>query len=274
MLREAGPASETVAATHEAAETVAKNGFAVAESLLTATQPDLALDRLREIRSTSGDAGDLTTAAEAQWRIAQIHEERKSTSLAGIAYGYFFDTYTASPDLSSDERTLESVYKAGLFKAASGDYAGALPYLRRFREKYPSDPRIEQTMSLEFEIMNDHIKPSRSARDAHRQSIVNLGQSYVNRFPENDDREEILWTMAEIYKDLGGKSNYAKAVEALVAMGRSFPKSSYLPLYEAAELCRSKLKDKGRARQLYQEFIAAMPASDKAEKARDRLKRL
>jgi serine/threonine protein kinase/TolA-binding protein len=273
MMRETG-SSPNAAETTPAIEKTEKSAFAVAESLLAVNQHEAALDTLRAIRTRAGDAGDLRTAAEAQWRLARIHEERKSTQNAGIAYGYFSETYGKVPEISSDERVADALYKAGMYKAASGDYSGAIVHLRRFREKYPSDSRLEQSMPVEVEMLHDHIKPSRSTKDSHRQSIVSLGRAFVDRFPGSAECEEVLWTMAEVYKDMGGKSNYAKAVDALVAMGRSFPKSHYLPLYEAAELCRDKLKDKGRARQLYQEFIAAMPGSDKAPKARDRLKKL
>ena len=57
-------------------------------------------------------------------------------------------------------------------------------------------------------------------------------------------------------------------------MGRDFPKSVYLPYYEAAEISRRKLKDKDRARRLYQAFLELMPGSDKADDARKRLKKL
>lgn len=274
LLRETGSSAETAEVTPATTERAAKDAFAAAESLLQASQYDSALNRLREVRTSAGDAGELGTAAEAQWRIAGIHEQRKNIHYAGIAYAYYSDTYTKSPEVSSEERTAEALYKAGLYKAASGDYQNAVSYLRRFRENYPSNSRLEQTMPEEIKILHEHIKPSRSARDSHRQNIVTLGQKFVNQFPQSDEREEIYWIMAEVYQDMGEKSDYAKAVDALVAMGRSFPKSPLLPLYEAAELCRSKLKDKNRARQLYQEFIAAMPGSDKASKARDRLKRL
>ena len=129
-------------------------------------------------------------------------------------------------------------------------------------------------MYREIVILHDDIRPSRSEREGHRREIVRMCRAFLDRFPESDRREEVFWRMSRVYLDLGGKENQAKAVDALEEMGREFPKSVYLPYYEAAEISRRKLKDKDRARRLYQAFLEAMPGSDKADDARRRLKRL
>jgi TolA-binding protein len=129
-------------------------------------------------------------------------------------------------------------------------------------------------MLREVTILYNHIKPSRSKRNEHRQKIVDTCRAFSDRYPDSKAREEVLWRMSQVYLKMGDKSYYSKAVDTLEEMGRDFPKSVYLPLYEAAEISRSKLKDKSRARRLYQAFLESRPDSDKASKARDRLKKL
>jgi hypothetical protein len=80
--------------------------------------------------------------------------------------------------------------------------------------------------------------------------------------------------MHEVYLQMGGDDNELRAVTTLEKMAKDFPKSVYLPLYEAAEIARRKLKDKSRARRLYQAFLETNTGSDKADDARKRLKKL
>jgi len=250
------------------------DSFGSAEDLLEENRYDEALTILREIRTTAGHADDTRRAAEAQWRIAKIHEQRGSYHYAGIAYGYFVDEFGKSREIVGEDREAEALFKAGKYKSQDKDYDKALNYLYRLRTLYPNYPDGEEAMLREVRILDENIKVKRSQRDSHRQKIAQTGRVFVDRFPESKAREEVYWRMVEAYRDMGDKSNYARAVSVLEEMGRAFPKSVYLPLYEAAEISRSKLKDKTRARRLYQAFLQAMPESDKAEKARSRLKKL
>ncbi len=275
-----GDEQEPVTEAPVAAETkvefkpVSKGDFEIADDLLEEKKYDEALEVLRGIRTTAGGMGDLKNAAEAQWRVAKIHEERNSRHYAGIAFGYFVDTYGQSEGIVSDERIAEAMFKAGMIKAGEKETQRALNYLSGLRERYPSSAYIEEAMAREIFVLYDQVRPSRSSRDRHRQNIVWLGRTFCDSYPKSDRREEVLWIMHEVYLDMGGDPNELKAVRTLQEMARDFPKSAYLPLYEAAEIARKKLKDKPLARQLYQEFIEKNPGSDKADDARTRLKRL
>jgi len=251
-----------------------KPEFTTADAYLKERRYDDALEVLREIRTEAGEANNAKRAAEAQWRIATIHRERGSLASAGVAYGYFVDTYGQSPEIVSTERIGDALYYAGIYNADGGEYERALPYLRGLRERYPGYAKSEEAMYREVIVMSDHIKPKRSERDQHRRGTVRLCRSFCDRFRSSKHREEVLWRMAETYQDLGEDEDYVRAVEALEEMGRDFQRSSHLPLYEAAELSRKKLKDKDRARRDYEAFIAANPASDKTDDARKRLERL
>lgn len=251
-----------------------KYDFAAASALLEEKKYQDALTILRGIRTRAGEAKDLKEAAEAQWRIANIHEDLGSVHYAGIAYGYFADTYEKSTDVAGEERVADALFKAGMFKADDKDYERALSYLYRLRKQYPSYPKGEEAMLREVTILDDHIRPSRRERDEHRQRIASTCRAFTERYPKSKYREEVLWRLSQVYMKMGGKSNYSKAVYALEEMARDFPRSVYLPLYEAAEICRTKLKDKTQARRLYEEFLRIRPDSDRAQKARDRLKKL
>ncbi len=246
--------------------------FSRADSLLGAEQYNEALEVLRDIRTTAGDAGDQKTAAEAQWRIASIHDQRKSIHYAGIAFGWYSDTF--GPGIVGDERAADALYKAGKYKAQDREYEQAIRYLRRLREEYPGYEEAESALLREIQIMHDHLRVSRSERDQHRLNIISRGRSFLERFPQSERCEEVYWRIAGLYQDLGERKHYRRAVDTLEEMGNRFPKSVYLPLFEAAELSRAKLKDKARARRLYEKFLETMPESDRASKARDRLKKL
>jgi len=248
--------------------------FDIAENLLKEKRYDDALNVLRGVRTSAGGMGDTKNAAEAQWRVAKIHEERGSTHYAGIAFGYFVDTYGKSPDIVSDEQISEAMFKAGMIKAGEKETQRAINYLRGLREKYPENENVEEAMAREIIVLHDQVRPSRSTREKHRQSIVWLGRTFCDRYPESDGREEVLWRMHEVYLQMGGDDNELRAVNALEEMGKDFPKSVYLPYYEAAEIARRKLKDKSRARRLYQVFLQTNPGSDKVADARKRLKKL
>jgi len=251
-----------------------KSDFEDAEKFLAENKYDEALTVLRDVRTSAGENGNEKIKAEAQWRIAKIHETRGHTHNAALAYGYFVDTFGGSKDLVDDNVKAEALFKAGKFKADDKEYEKALTYFYRLRRDYPSYKDGERAMLREVVILDDNIKVSRSKRDEHRQRIVQTCRVFCDRFPGSASREEVLWRMAETYQELGEKSDYTKAVDALEVMGRDFPRSVYLPFYEAAEIARTKLKDKARARRLYQEFLRVRPDSEKADNARSRLKKL
>jgi TolA-binding protein len=269
------PTTETKEVKVEAAPVIeAEDEFDIAEDLLKEKRYDDALNVLRGVRTTAGGTGDKKNAAEAQWRVAKIHEQRGSTHYAGIAFGYFADTYGKSTDIVSDEQISEALFKAGMIKAGEKETQRALNYLRGLREKYPENENVEEAMAREIIVLHDQVRPSRSTREKHRQSIVWLGRTFCDRYPESDRREEVFWRMHEVYLQMGGDPNELRAINTLEEMGRDFPRSVYLPLYEAAEIARKKLKDKSRARRLYQAFLETNPGSDKADDARKRLKKL
>jgi len=269
-----GPSKEVSSVVSVPRSSPVKSDFDDAEDLLADKNYDQALTVLRGIRTSSGEKGDMKMKAEAQWRIAKIHEQRSHIHSAALAFSYFVDNFGKTDTLVDDDVIAEALFKAGKFKAADGVYESALSYFYRLRSSFPSYEGGEEAMFLEVNILDDNIKVSRSKRKEHRQRIARTCQAFCSRFPKSAKREEVLWRMAKVYKELGDKSNYSKAVDALEIMGRDFPRSVYLPLYEAAELARSKLKDKARARRLYQEFLRNMPDSDKADRARGRLKKL
>jgi serine/threonine protein kinase len=251
-----------------------KDDFASAEAFLMEKKYDDALTVLRGIRTIAGESNNVEEAANAQWLIAKIHEERGSTHYAGIAFGYFAEAYGDNVEKVGADRIAEALYLSGTIKAGEKESNQALRYLRTLREKYPAFSRAEEAMFREVTILQDDIKPSRGSRDSHRKRIIQMCMDFSGRYPESTLREEILWRMAEVYQDMGGKENYSKAVDALEEMGRDFPRSVYLPYFEAGEISRRKLNDKARARRDYQAFLEAMPHSDKADDARKRLKKL
>ena len=251
-----------------------KDEFATADGLLAEKKYDDALTILRGIRTIAAEENNVEEAANAQWLIAKIHEERGDTHYAGVAFGYFADKYGGSANIVGAERVAEALFQAGMIKADEKESDAALRYLRALRDKYPSFSRAEEAMYREVMILHNDIKPSRSERESHRKRIVRMCRAFSDRFTKSGLREEVLWWMSEVYQDMGGKENYSKAVDTLEEMGRDFPRSVYLPYYEAAEISRRKLKDKARARRDYQAFLEAMPGSDKADNARNRLKKL
>jgi TolA-binding protein len=251
-----------------------RDQFAAAEALIAEKKYTEALSVLRGIRTIASEAGDIEEAANAQWLIANIHRQRGNMHYAGIAFGFFADTWGGSKEIVGEDRIADALYLAGTIKADEKESETALRYLRTLREEYPSFREAEKAMFREVTILDEDIKPPRKERERHRYRIVQACLSFSNRFPESPLREEVLWRLSQVYLDLGGDENEAKACATLEEMGRDFPRSVYLPYYEAAEIARRRLKDKARARRDYQLFLDANPGSDKAEKARSRLKRL
>ncbi len=279
-IRESGPESPVgqisgpLATVNIPNKGESKDAFASAEAFLAEKKYNDALTVLRGIRTIAGESNNLEEAADAQWLIAKIHEERGSTHYAGIAFGFFAEAYGDNVEEVGVDRIAEALYKAGTIKADEKESNQALRYLRTLREKYPSFSRAEEAMFREVTILQDDIRPSRANRDSHRKRIIQMCRDFNRKCPESALREEVLWRMAEVYQDMGGRENYSKAVDALEEMGRDFPRSVYLPYFEAGEISRRKLKDKARARRDYQAFLKAMPHSDKADDARKRLKKL
>jgi serine/threonine protein kinase len=245
--------------------------FSRVETLVSEKKYDEALTLLNGIRASAGERGDVKAAAEAQWRIANIQEERGSIHDAGIAYGDFVDAYGKSDDVMESGRLAEAMFRAGMFKADDKEFESAIVYLSSLRIGHPSYPRGDEAMLKEISILNDRIQPSPADEDKHQETIVGTCLSFLERFPESLEREVVLWRLSKVYADMGGKANYLKAIDTLEEMARDYPQSVFLPLFEAAEINLDKLGDSARAGQLYEEFLQDNPGSDKAVVAQERL---
>ncbi len=218
---------------------------------------DRALEVLRAVRSEAGQAGKPESAAEAQWRIAKIHQERNHASYAGLAYAYYVDTFGEV----DRERTAEGLFLAGRFKAAAGDGRAAVAYLRRFQDTNERDPRATEAQLIELRLLQDHVH-------AEWGRFVELAEILLQDLSGDPRREEVYWRLSRVLADRKEVRDCRRAVAMLEEMAREFPQSNRLPLFEAAEIARLQLEDDALARRLYEEFAIARPDADAAEDAR------
>ena len=208
-----------------------RSRFALAEDLREEGKFTEALETLRDVRKEASGAGHERWAAEAQWRIAKIHEERGHTRSAGIAYAYLIDTYGEQEGLVGDERMQEALFRAAVLKAEQGAFAKAAAYLARLREAYPDNPNAEAALYREIILLADQIDAPYENPRGHTEKTLALCRAFLERYPESAKREEVLFRVIQQYLNLGGGENRKKAVEAADELRRDFPHSRYLPLY-------------------------------------------
>lgn len=206
-----------------------EKGFAEAEALLEENQVDQALSTLKNLRDAAGSAGRVGDAAEAQWRIAKLHEAHDGTRSAGVAYAYFVYTFGESTQIVGTDRMAEALFRAGTAKAGEGSFQEALGYLGRLRGQFSSSPYAEEGMFREWTILKRHVNPSFSEVKDYWKTMIGLCREFADRFPKSKNREDVLWELANIYLDQEGESNRAKGIETLREMARDYPGSKYLP---------------------------------------------
>jgi len=248
--------------------------FAPVDSLLTVKKYDEALSLLGKTLSAARSVDDTGAAAEAQWRIASIHEELGNIAEAGLAYADYVDTYGTMPKMKSESRMADALFLAGMYRADEGDFARAMKYLSRLRKEHVSFPRSQTAMMRELSIFTNHSELLSSDEGEYRNSLIEIYRTFADRFPDSDVREEVLWQLSKAYLEIDDISIQTKAVDALEVMARDYPESGHTPLYVAAEICRVRLDDRNRARRLYQEFLETNPGSDRADDAGEKLKNL
>ena len=242
--------------------------FAAAETLLADKRYNEALTILRGIRKETDASDSVRDAAEAQWRIARIHQESGNRHYAGIAYAYFADTYGELEGIVNPEQVDDALFQAGRIKSDEKDYKHAMDYFKRHSERFPSSPHADEVLFRQIVIRDDRFKPAPKAVREYRENLIILCHDFMRRFEESDKLEVVQWRLAKLYLESGGRENATQAVETLEGMAKEFPSSNYIPLFEAAEICRTKLEDKERARKLYKKFLSSRPNSKKAVDAR------
>ena len=264
----AAPAATSPATASSAAATSGPEKFAQVDAFIAGKEYSRALPVLKEIRTSADAAGNVADAAEAQWRLARVYLELGNRLYAGNAYAHYADTYGSSEGIVGPEKIDEALYQVAVIKTDTRNYREAMEVLKRHSERFPSSPRAEEVLYRMENILDDQFKPVPQGIEEYRGKLIRVCLDFLERFPQSRHTEEIQWRLANVYLDTGRVQNFAQTVELLEDMARRFPESSYLPLFKAAEISRTKLGDKERARQLYEAFLAARPASSKAEEAR------
>ena len=245
--------------------------FTPVETLLAERNYAEALSVLREIRKSASAAGNKQRGAEAQWYIGKVHEEMGNHGLASMAFGHFVDTYGEYPEIVTDDWMAEALYRAGKSSALAAAHKDAVRHFRRLRQEYPSNPHSEDALFQEATLLSDHAKVPTSKWQAHYDGVASLYRDFLDLYPASSLREEAYWRLAQTYLKLGGGQSWARAIVTLEEMAKQYPRSSHLPLFEAAEVARLKLLDQVRARRLYEEFLEACPDSPRAPEAEARL---
>jgi len=226
---------------------VYQSRFDAAEELQQNKKYDPALYILRDIRKEADRTDNVRDAAEAQWRIARIHQDRGSVKNANIAFTYFVDTYADAYGTVDRERVDWALYRAGRLKADAKDYKNAMDYLKRHAEMFPSSPRAGEVLFRQIVILDDRFKPKKKDIREYREKLAAMCFDFTVRFKDNEHFEEVQWRLAKTYIESGGDENAAKAVETLEEMAKQFPGSGYDPLFEAAEIHRKELSDGKKA---------------------------
>ena len=241
-----------------------------ADQQMAAGRYDAALTLLRQLRGQAQQDNHGREAAEAQWRIANIHEMREDVSAAATAYAFYADTFTGE----GKTHMPEVLFKAGLNKARDWDPAAALGYFRRLRQEFGSHELAPEALFHEARLMEEEIDPPSGGDEAHWRQVATLYRKLLEEFPQNPQREEAYWHLAQLYVHKSEIRSHRQAIAVLEAMAAEFPKSKREPLFTAAEIARIDLDDRELARRLYEAFIRTQPESPGVRDARWRLERL
>ncbi len=241
-----------------------------ADQQMAAGGYDAALALLRQLRGQAQQDDRSQEAAEAQWRIATIHEMREDVSAAATAYAFYADTFTGE----GRKHMPEALFKAGLYKARDWDPAAGLGYFRRLRQEFGSHELAPEALFHEARLMEEQIEPPSGGDEAHWRQVATLYRKLLDECPENLQREEVHWRLAQLYVHKREIRSHRQAIAALEAMAAEFPKSKREPLFTAAEIARIDLDDRELARRLYEAFIRTQPESPGVRDARWRLERL
>ncbi len=254
-----------------------RDQFSAAEDQLDEDQFDQALDQLRDIRTAAGKTGESGAAAKAQWRIAEIHEEREHLHLAGVAFAYYADTFGAE----DTGRLKTALMKASRYKLASGDPVSAVRLLDRLAEESDRVAKSDEYHELRSEALfqsayylQEEVRPPRNERQQHWSKVVNQYQVLLSDYPDSGRREEAYWQLADLLADRKEVRDYGQAIERLKEMAAEFPNSGYHPLLAAARIARKKVKDVNLARRLYRQFLDQQPNSPLVSEARKELANL
>ena len=249
--------------------------FAAAKDDLRHERYDEALERLRGIRTAAGELGETDQAAEAQWRIADIHEQRDDLALAAIAYAYYADTFADE----GRRRLAEALLKAGRYKLlAAGDPVTAVNLLRELAEVSSSAARSDEYRTLMPAALyaagvhlQEAVRPRRSERQQHWETVVADYQALLDDYPDAEHREDAYWRLASLLDDRKEVRDHERSIQVLQQMADEFPASEHCPLLAAAQIARKELRDNERARRLYEAFLERQPDSQRAADARKEL---